>query len=64
MIRYPGLFSLSRALTTTPRTRPVPEPEDLPGLARWLRYTTAYFEDRAVIFGSDFLVHRQRVVRF
>ncbi|MBB5193542.1 hypothetical protein HNQ50_004300 [Silvimonas terrae] len=65
-LRYPGQFALQpQAVPDEPAPASTTgEMNDLPGMRRWLRYTTAYFEDRAVIFGSDFLVHRQRVVRF
>ncbi len=67
-LRYPGQFALPQQPGPS-ADEPAPassasDIHDLPGMRRWLRYTTAYFEDRAVIFGSDFLVHRQRVVRF
>ncbi|GGP26346.1 hypothetical protein [Silvimonas amylolytica] len=67
-LRYPGQFALPQQ-AEAPSAEPAPtittnDLHDLPGMRRWLRYTTAYFEDRSVIFGSDFLVHRQRIVRF
>ncbi|GGP20471.1 hypothetical protein [Silvimonas iriomotensis] len=67
-LRYPGQFALPQQDPAPPeqlaQAASGAEFNELPGMRRWLRYTTAYFEDRAVIFGSDFLVHRQRIVRF
>lgn len=64
-------FSYPAVPATQPPERPFEEPDsrtgkidNLPGTGYWLLRTSYYFEDCAVVFGTDFFVHRKRVVRF